>query len=390
MFTTHQRPLVGGEQAAGRPGLPLPAALTLSLVETTLPGNGKRLTEGHTEMAVRQAGERPKLGLALWGAVPVQTLAANAALAEQVGFESAWIIDSQLLCREVFVSLTACLMRTERLRIATGVTQPVTRHLSVVAGAAATLHEMAPGRVMMGFGTGFSSLKTIGRPAARIDEVEAFTRALRTLLDGQPVTYDRDVAGEISWLRQPANVPIHYAASGPRMTRSAGAHVDGAILLQGTAPDLVDRGIAWLDQGAAQAGRPAGSVEASCWVPFSLDPDRQKALDQVRARVASALMQANPESFEGNERDVVVALREQYRVGDHAAASASHSAIVPDALVRKFAIAGDADEVREQLQRLSANPRVDRIILNPQIPGPGAMPIDQVIRNFADAVLPHL
>jgi 5,10-methylenetetrahydromethanopterin reductase len=341
-------------------------------------------------MAGRRVGERPKLGLALWGAVPVQTLAANAALAEQVGFESAWIIDSQLLCREVFVSLTACLMRTERLRIATGVTQPVTRHLSVVAGAAATLQEMAPGRVMLGFGTGFSSLKTIGRPAARVDEMEAFTGALRTLLNGGSVTFDRGVAGEISWLQQPADVPIHYAASGPRMTRSAGANVDGAILLQGTAPDLVDRGVTWLDEGAAKAGRPPGSAEVSCWVPFSLDRDRQKALDQVRARVASALMQANPEWFEGRERDVVVALREQYKVGEHAAASASHSSLVPDALVRKFAIAGDAQEVQEQLRRLSEHPRIDRIILNPQIPGPGAVPIDQVIRDFANAVLPHL
>lgn len=341
-------------------------------------------------MAIRQAGERSKFGLALWGAVPVQTLAANAALAEEVGFESAWIIDSQLLCREVFVSLTACLMRTRRLRVATGVTQPVTRHLSVVAGAAATLHEMAPGRVMLGFGTGFSSLKTIGKPAARIDEVEAFTRELHTLLDGRPVTFDRGVASEIGWLRQPADVPIHFAASGPRMTRSAGKNVDGAILLQGTAADLVQRAVTWLDEGAADAGRPAGSVEVSCWVPFSLDPDRKKALDQVRARVASALMQASPDWFEGHERDVVVALRGQYKVGEHAAASASHSAIVPDSLVRKFAVAGDAQEVQEQLQRLSENLRVDRIILNPQIPGPGAVPIDQVIRDFADAVLPHL
>jgi alkanesulfonate monooxygenase SsuD/methylene tetrahydromethanopterin reductase-like flavin-dependent oxidoreductase (luciferase family) len=71
-------------------------------------------------------------------------------------------------------------------------------------------------------------------------------------------------------------------------------------------------------------------------------------------------------------------------------ASAAHSTIVPDSLVRKFAIAGDAQEVREQVQQLRANPRVSRIILNPQIPGPGAMPIDQVIRNFGEAVLPHL
>ncbi|HVZ07167.1 LLM class flavin-dependent oxidoreductase [Rhodopila sp.] len=341
-------------------------------------------------MAASPAGAQPGLGLALWGVEPVRTLAANAALAEQAGFESAWIIDSQLLCREVYVSLAACLMRTTTLRVATGVTQPATRHLSVVASAAATLQEMAPGRVMLGFGTGFSSLKTIGKPAVRIDELERFTGALRRLLNGQGVTFDHGVEGSISWLRQPAGVPIHYAASRPRMTRSAGAHADGVILLQGTAPDLVARAIAWLDEGAETAGRPRGSVEISCWVPFSQDVDRRKALDRVRSRVAGALMQANPDWFEGGERDAIVALKKQYAVGDHAAASAAHAAIVPDSLVRKFAIAGDAQEVREQVRRLRANPRVSRIILNPQIPGPGALPIDQVIRDFGEAVLPHL
>src|SRR6201996_3573048 len=210
-------------------------------------------------MAESQTAAQPKLGLALWGAEPVLTLAANAALAEQVGFESAWIIDSQLLCREVYVSLAACLMRTTRLRVATGVTQPTTRHLSVVASASATLQEMAPERVMLGFGTGFSSLKTIGKPAARIEELEHFTGELRALLNGQKVTFERGAEGNLSWLRQPVRVPIHYAASRPRMTRSAGANADGVILLQGVAPDLIGRGGAWLDEGIEKAGRSAGS-----------------------------------------------------------------------------------------------------------------------------------
>jgi 5,10-methylenetetrahydromethanopterin reductase len=340
--------------------------------------------------ATQAADHGSKFGLALWGAEPVQALAGHAALAEQVGFESAWIIDSQLLCREVYVSLAACLMRTTRLRVATGVTQPATRHVSVAASAAATLEEMAPGRVMLGVGTGFSSLRTIGRPASRIDELEGYTATLRTLLGGRPATFDQGIDGSLSWLREPANVPIHFAASRPRMTRSAGGHADGAILLQGTAPDLVNRAIGWLDEGAALAGRSPGSVEISCWVPFSQDVDRHQAFDRVRARVAGALMQANPDWFEGAERDAIIALKKHYEVGDHAEAAPTHAGLVPDSLVRKFAVAGDAVEVREQLRALRANPRIDRIILNPQIPGPGALPITQVIRDFGELVLPHL
>src|ERR1700709_1932723 len=99
-----------------------------------------------------ESGRLAKLGLAIWGTAPAQVLASHAAIAEQIGFESAWIIDSQLLCREVFVTLAACIARTTRLRLATGVTQPTTRHASVTASAIATLNEMAPGRVMLGLG----------------------------------------------------------------------------------------------------------------------------------------------------------------------------------------------------------------------------------------------
>lgn len=101
-------------------------------------------------------------------------------------------------------------------------------------------------------------------------------------------------------------------------------------------------------------------------------------------------MQANPDWFEGAERDAIVALKSHYDVGDHAVATPAHAALVPDSLVRKFAVAGDAQEVTEQLRELGANPRVGRIILNPQIPGDGAVPIDQVIRDFGEAVLPNL
>ena len=113
-----------------------------------------------------------QLGLALWGTEPAAALARHAALAESIGFDSVWVINSQLLCREVTVTLAAILLATKRIRAATGVTQPVTRHASVVASAMATLSELSDGRAIMGIGTGFSSLRTIGLAQARISDVE--------------------------------------------------------------------------------------------------------------------------------------------------------------------------------------------------------------------------
>lgn len=337
-----------------------------------------------------QGGRDAQIGLALWATQPAPVMASHASLAEQIGLESAWLIDSQLLCREVYVTLALCLARTTRLRLATGVTQPVTRHPSVVASAFATLNEMAPGRVMIGLGSGFSSLRTIGIRAARIEEMERFAATVRTLLAAEPATFDEDIRAGLSWISEPTGVPLHVAASGPRMMRSAGRTGDGAILLHGTAPDLLARAIGWLDEGCAAAGRTTQSVEVSCWAPFSLDPDRRKAYDRARTRVAGALAQANPDWFEGEERQAIQTLQQNYKVGDHAQAMAGHAAIVPDSLVRKFGVAGDAVEVREQLQALRAHPRLDRIILNPQVSGAGALPMEDVLRDLGNTVLAHL
>ncbi|HLJ05612.1 MAG TPA: LLM class flavin-dependent oxidoreductase, partial [Acetobacteraceae bacterium] len=126
-----------------------------------------------------------QLGISLWGTVPVATLARQAKMAETIGCDTVWVIDSQLLCREVYLTLAACLAQTTTLRVATGVTQPTTRHPSVTASALATLAEMSGGRTIMGIGTGFSSLRTIGMPAAKIAEVEAYVGTVRQLLRGE-------------------------------------------------------------------------------------------------------------------------------------------------------------------------------------------------------------
>ena len=314
-----------------------------------------------------------RLGLTMWGTEPVAAMVRHVALAERIGFDSVWLIDSQLLCRDVTVSLTAILSATTTLRAATGVTQPVTRHASVTAGMMATLAEMSGGRAIMGIGTGFSSLRTIGLKAARIAEVEAFSAEVRGLLSG--------VDRRMSWLEAPADVPIVVAATGPRMTRAAARFGDGVILHQGLSPDLLGRALGWLGES---------TIEVSCWAPYSLGATPEEARNRVRSRVAGALVNVKAEWFEGAEREAVERLQAGYDVGHHASAAAEHAAIVPDSLVDRYALAGTAEQVRDGLIRLLDQPGVDRVILNPQIVGPGAKPLDVVLRELETQVLPYL
>lgn len=330
-----------------------------------------------------------KLGLALWGTAPVPVLAAQARLAEDAGFESVWVIDSQLLCRDVFLTLAACLAATATLKVATGVTNPSTRHVSAAAGALATLAELYPGRVMAGVGTGFSSLRTIGLGAAKLSELEAFTRDLRVLLGGGTVTFSQGVIGGVDWLSDhdaPA-VPVLIAASGPRTSRLAGRIADGAILLQGVAPDLVARSLEWVAMGNRDRSDALPLPEVTCWVPLAVGATRAEGYDRVRGRVASALMQGRLDTYRDEDRDHIAALRATYDNFAHASETPRHAAHVPDHLVQRYAAAGDPAEVRDCLNALSETPGVNRIVLTAHGSG---VPLEDTLRLLAKSVLPAL
>jgi 5,10-methylenetetrahydromethanopterin reductase len=330
-----------------------------------------------------------RLGLALWGTEPVAALARHAALAEAIGFDSVWIIDSQLLCREVTVTLAALLAATSKLKVATGVTQPITRHPSVTASAMATLAEQFGPRAILGIGTGFSSLRTIGLPQARVAAVEDYVTTVRRLLRGEAAEFG-DVQGRLSWLDAPAEVPIVIAATGPRVMRTAARIADGAILHHGLSPDLLGRALGWIAEGAAEAGHVRDAVEVSCWAPYSLAEDPAEARDRVRARVAGALANVRPDWFSGVEREAVERLQAGYDVDHHASSAPDHAGMVPDSLVERYALAGSPEQVRAQFGRLLDQPGIDRIILTPQVIGGGARPLGEVLRDFETDVLARL
>ena len=319
------------------------------------------------------------LGLALWGTEPIDRLVAHARKAEAIGFESVWVIDSQLLCREVYVTLTAIALATSHIRIGTGVTQPVTRFPSVTASAMASLQEISGGRAMLGVGTGFSSLRTLGLAPARLAELKAWVTVVRTLLRGETAVLEGGTTGRIEWLTGPTGVPVLVAASGPRVSRAAGRLADGAILLQGVSPDLLARGRRLLDEGALSAGRDPADVEASVWSAIGLAEDPRAARDQVRGRVAGAVVNVDIDAFSGVERDFVAGLKAGYAYGQHASPNADHAASMPDSLVDRYAIAGTPSDVRARLRSVLDQPGIGRVILTPQVPGPGSLPVNVLL-----------
>src|SRR5262245_6241441 len=87
---------------------------------------------------------------------------------EAAGFDGAGILDSQMISRDTFVVLGQAATHTSRMSLFPAVTNPFTRHASVLASAIQTVEELAPGRVKFVIGTGYTSASTIGRKPARL------------------------------------------------------------------------------------------------------------------------------------------------------------------------------------------------------------------------------
>ena len=80
-------------------------------------------------------------------------------IAEDQGFTHAWFYDSQMIDSDVYVCLAMAAEHTKRIKLGTGVAIPSNRIEPVTAHSIATINLLAPGRAMLGVGTGFTGAK---------------------------------------------------------------------------------------------------------------------------------------------------------------------------------------------------------------------------------------
>jgi 5,10-methylenetetrahydromethanopterin reductase len=193
------------------------------------------------------------------GTSPMPELMALIRSIEAAGFDGAGILDSQMICRDTFVVLGQAAAHTSRLGLFPAVTNPFTRHASVLAGAIQTVEELAPGRVRFVIGTGYTSASTIGRKAATLAEMRACITAVRTLLEGKAMDFD-GTPGRLAFAAG-RRIPIIMAASGPKAIELAGEIADGVLLLVGFNRGIIETALSYLERGARRAGRRVEDLE---------------------------------------------------------------------------------------------------------------------------------
>jgi 5,10-methylenetetrahydromethanopterin reductase len=302
-----------------------------------------------------------RLGVRIPPCSRVDELVDTVRRAEELGFDRVWFPDSQLLWRDVFTVLTAAALGTERIGLGTAVTNLATRHPTVVASAARSVAEIAPGRFVLGLGVGNSAVGPVGLRQTRAAELREGVAMLRALLSGAEWDFGDLVT---SRLRDPRpEVPILLAASGPRNLRLAGEIADGVILLSGVSAATLAAAGDRVRAGAAAAGRDRAvplTVSAFCTVT----DDVAAAARQLKPICASIAQNGGADflALAGIRAEVPAKVEGVYpdlvHAEDWAAAVAICSAWVSDeAAVRfaeEFCLVGTADAIADRLRTLHA------------------------------------
>jgi 5,10-methylenetetrahydromethanopterin reductase len=266
--------------------------------------------------------------------VPWPDLVEIVQTAEQAGYDALFVPESS--GREAFSTLVGLSRHTEALLLGTGIVTIVARRLSTTAMAAATLHEISGGRLILGLGTG-----PVG-PGA-LDRLRESVTFLRSTLAGEEVRTPGGGRFRLSFHPGHQPVPIWVSALNPGAMRLGGEVADG-VLLNWCPPERVAFARERVREGAEAAGRNPASVTLAVYVRACVGQEPGAAM------AALAAMAAQYASYPAYRRQFdAVGLREEA----HAAAEALDAGKldrVPDELVRRVCLMGDAPGARAGLR----------------------------------------
>ena len=298
------------------------------------------------------------LGVAFDGRNTLCALARQAGAAEAAGADNFWV-SSHLFLRDPVGSAATVLMATVRARVCLMAVSPHVMHPVHMAMAAATLEEMAPGRVILCVGTGApGDLADAGvRPRRPLRALAETVELVRLLLAGETVRYRGElftVDGRrlVTGRKQ---IPIFLAAARPRTLELAGRVADGVLLSNASSVEFVRWSLDHVDRGSR--GRVLGRAGL---VYASVAEREADALSRFRRQLAITLRAEHHAvnlSLAGSRLDQA-AVRQALAREDWAAAEA----LVSDDVVRRHTACGAAIQVRARLAAYRAA-GLDEVVL---------------------------
>ena len=160
----------------------------------------------------------------------------GAKLAEELGFERLWLYDSAGIWEDVWMTLGMVAQNTSRIQLGTAVLVPNLRHVMTTASAVLTMERMWPGRLTLGFGTGFTARVVLGQRGLTWDYTTRYLKQLRALLAGETVEIEGKPCKMIHHPHmakaRPVEFPLILSALGPKGQGIARELADGLIQFQ--------------------------------------------------------------------------------------------------------------------------------------------------------------
>ena len=276
-----------------------------------------------------------------------------AAAAGRYGYDMIGIADTPGNAMDPWVAATMVAEATARSRVALCVSNLESRHPAASAAAVASLELLAPGRTILGLGTGHSGTRNIGLGRSRVDELAAGTRFIRKLLAGEAATWQGGTA-QLPWVRRPS--PVFIAGSGQKALASAAAAADGVFINFG----ITTENLVWSKEAVAAGARATGRdlAEIEIWQIAALDCNRDGAASRQQVGAILAFMAAgyilqgdlSSRGVPPDPHAAIAELRRRYstRPGARDARLVDNLGLF-DYLSRRFAIYGTPDACGVQM-----------------------------------------
>ncbi|HEX8929590.1 MAG TPA: LLM class flavin-dependent oxidoreductase, partial [Actinomycetota bacterium] len=289
------------------------------------------------------------LGLAARGSV--SDAVAWAERARQDGLDSVWVHDSYFE-RDAVTYASAIASQVGGIRVAMGALNPLTRHPVLVAMTVSAVDDMAPGRVILGMGTGLPlRLGQMGIPYTPDAGLEAVSQAIdtmRALWSGERVPSGQPNLPPVQPMFPPVHrVPIYIAAYRSAFLRLAGAKADGYLARPAESIASLRRMLATLREASVAAGRGEDAVDVAGYLLTLVDRSRREALNRAKREPFVIYMMSVQSDLAmrraGLDPELKDRVAEAWRAEDyHRAAN-----LIPDELLDAFMLCGTREEVAE-------------------------------------------
>jgi probable F420-dependent oxidoreductase len=298
------------------------------------------------------------VGVVLQTNPPASRVVELARQAEMHGFSHVWTFDSHLLWQEPYVIYSQILAATRKVIVGPMVTNPATRDWTVTASVFATLNEMFGNRTVCGMGRGDSAVRVLNGSPVTLATMADSIQVIRELANGRSAQVNGSTL-RFPW-GEKSRLEVWVAGYGPKALDLTGQIADGFIL-QLADPAITKWTIDAVRTAAEQAGRDPDDVTICVAAPAYVGDDIEHMRDQCRwfgGMVGNHVADLVGRYGSGEGTPVPPALteyiksRQGYDYNQHGRAGNTHADFVPDEVIDRFCILGDAAHHIARLEEL--------------------------------------